>query len=288
MLRAGAGDDCRASARSHASGCWRGCAARCTTRHGARRWLSSRRRRPRSPRSSATPRLGRWQPPRAAGRSGDRSTWSNAWPTRPRLLTLAREAGDSELACRATHGLSSTCSSTATQTRSMPRSRRSQRGRSSCASRCTCGRPRSGARCGRCSRASSSRPTGLRPRRWPPGRPGRRCSRSVLRDPAARDPARAGTDGRARAARLEMVGYNPGRPAWRACCRDAAVGIRPHRGGAGGIFGYSENDFADIQRDGDWMIAITLLADCAVELGDERACGDSSMSCWRPIATATS
>ncbi len=31
-------------------------------------------------------------------------------------------------------------------------------------------------------------------------------------------------------------------------------------------------DFVDIRLDGDWMIAITLLADCAVELGDaERA-----------------
>ncbi|HUO73531.1 MAG TPA: AAA family ATPase [Solirubrobacteraceae bacterium] len=66
----------------------------------------------------------------------------------------------------------------------------------------------------------------------------------------------------------EMVASNPGRPAWRAAiatllwesgrvdeARTEFVAIATH-------------SFADIEHDGDWMIAITLLADTAAELGD--------------------
>jgi DNA-binding SARP family transcriptional activator/tetratricopeptide (TPR) repeat protein len=66
----------------------------------------------------------------------------------------------------------------------------------------------------------------------------------------------------------EMVRSNPDRPAWRAalatllCDIDCQQEARP-------LFDeLAEAGFENIPEDGDWLIAITLLADCCVELQD--------------------
>ena len=72
---------------------------------------------------------------------------------------------------------------------------------------------------------------------------------------------------------LEMVGHNPGRPGWRAAVATLLWESGRLEEARAEFSAIAENDFADIERDGDWMIAITLLADCAVELGDEQRAG---------------
>ncbi len=68
----------------------------------------------------------------------------------------------------------------------------------------------------------------------------------------------------------EMVGSNPDRPAWRAAVATLLWESGRFEEAQAEFSAIAENDFADIERDGDWMIAITLLADCAVELADAR------------------
>ena len=67
----------------------------------------------------------------------------------------------------------------------------------------------------------------------------------------------------------EMIAPQPGhRPAWRAALATLLWESGRVEEARAEFEALAANDFADIPRDGDWLIAITLLADCAVELGD--------------------
>jgi DNA-binding SARP family transcriptional activator len=67
---------------------------------------------------------------------------------------------------------------------------------------------------------------------------------------------------------LEMVRANPDRPAWRAGLITLLTEVGRVQEAQAELDRLAANDFADIPVDGDWMIAITLAADCAAELGD--------------------
>jgi DNA-binding SARP family transcriptional activator len=71
----------------------------------------------------------------------------------------------------------------------------------------------------------------------------------------------------------EMVKANPYRPAWRAALA-ALLAEAGRADEAQREFDVvAEQDFHDIPEDGDWLIAITLLADCCVELEDHSRAG---------------
>ena len=221
-----------ASGRSPGCACWRASAARSTTRRGASGWQSSRAEATALAAELETPRRerSRGRPPagvlgsgvsRAAAVGLDRAADARARGGRPGaqlqghawLVVDLLEHGDSDAVDAQIEAFTGA--------------------RSSCASRCTCGTPPSGGRCGRCSRVSSR---GRPARRRGAGNGSRRGGdrAAVLRDAAARDPARAGADGRARAAGREMVGsIRP--PGVARGAGDAAMGDRAHRGGAGGV-----------------------------------------------------
>ncbi len=145
----------------------------------------------------------------------------------------------------------------------MPRSRRSPRAPSGCASRCICGSGGLAGDAGAARRTARGRRR-LAAEALATGSTARRHGAAVLRDPAARDPPRAGADRRARAAGPgDDRANSPGSCAWRAALatllcetgREARRGPSSRRS--------RRMTSSDIPRDGDWLIAITLLADCA-------------------------
>jgi tetratricopeptide (TPR) repeat protein len=71
----------------------------------------------------------------------------------------------------------------------------------------------------------------------------------------------------------ELVKANEQRPAWRSglCLLLCETGRREE--GRAEFELLAAHDFADFVRDGDWMIAVTLLADACTELGDARRAG---------------
>jgi tetratricopeptide (TPR) repeat protein len=70
----------------------------------------------------------------------------------------------------------------------------------------------------------------------------------------------------------EMVNSNPNRPAWQAGLVTLLLDVGRTAEARERFESIAARDFADIQVDGDWLIAITLLADCSAQLGDaERA-----------------
>ena len=71
----------------------------------------------------------------------------------------------------------------------------------------------------------------------------------------------------------ELVRSNPLRPAWRAALAALLCETGPHRGGPSRARRvWPAGTFSTSSEDGDWMTAITLLADCCADLGDaERA-----------------
>ncbi len=67
----------------------------------------------------------------------------------------------------------------------------------------------------------------------------------------------------------ELVASNPHRPAWRAALAALlAEGDRSEEAQRE-VDALAAQDFEDIPQDGDWLIAMTLLADCCAELKDE-------------------
>jgi DNA-binding SARP family transcriptional activator/tetratricopeptide (TPR) repeat protein len=66
----------------------------------------------------------------------------------------------------------------------------------------------------------------------------------------------------------EMLRANADRPAWRAALATLLWECGRFDEARAEFAAMAAHDFADFERDGDWMIAITLLADCAVALGD--------------------
>ena len=69
----------------------------------------------------------------------------------------------------------------------------------------------------------------------------------------------------------ELVNANPHRPAWRAALMTLLWETGRRDEALRELDALATHDFADIPRDGDWLIAITLLAEGAAELGDRRA-----------------
>ena len=185
--------------------------------------------------------------------------------------------------CRATPGSCSICSSTATGRRRRPDRGVQPRARSGCASRCTCGTPRSGGRCGRCSADGCRKPTRWRARRWRPGRTARRSPRrsttrsSCWRSAASRAGWRELEPPRASWSRSPIPTGRPGAPRSRRCCGRPGSLRRPGR-----VRAARRSRLRGIPHDGDWMTAMTLLADCSVELGDRRARRRSCTSCCCP------
>ncbi len=68
----------------------------------------------------------------------------------------------------------------------------------------------------------------------------------------------------------ELVATNPHRPAWRATLATVLCETDRLDEAAAELDVLARQDFADIPPDGDWMVAITLLADVASELSDSR------------------
>jgi len=68
----------------------------------------------------------------------------------------------------------------------------------------------------------------------------------------------------------EMVKSNPGRPAWGAALVTLLLEVGQTSEARDEFEALAALDFQDIHVDGDWLIAITLLADCSVHLGDAR------------------
>jgi DNA-binding SARP family transcriptional activator len=66
----------------------------------------------------------------------------------------------------------------------------------------------------------------------------------------------------------ELVNANPHRPAWRAALMTLLWETGRRDEALHELDELARHDFADIPRDGDWLIAITLLAEGAAELGD--------------------
>jgi DNA-binding SARP family transcriptional activator/tetratricopeptide (TPR) repeat protein len=71
----------------------------------------------------------------------------------------------------------------------------------------------------------------------------------------------------------DMVRSNPTRPAWRAALATLLWECGRMEEAREVFETLAEHDFADIPVDGDWLIAITLLADCSVQLHDARRAG---------------
>jgi hypothetical protein len=66
----------------------------------------------------------------------------------------------------------------------------------------------------------------------------------------------------------ELVKSNPHRPAWRAVLGLLLTEAGRREDGRAELKGLADTHFADIPLDGDWMIAMTVLADVAVALED--------------------
>jgi DNA-binding SARP family transcriptional activator/tetratricopeptide (TPR) repeat protein len=66
----------------------------------------------------------------------------------------------------------------------------------------------------------------------------------------------------------DVVEANPGRPAWRAALAVLFQETGRMAQARREFDALAAHDFADIPHDGDWMVAVTLLADLAAELGD--------------------
>ena len=142
---------------------------------------------------------------------------------------------------------------------------------SGCASRCICGTRPCGGRCGRCSMAGSSRPTAWPRRRWRSARtpkPSRRPS-TTRSSCSGSGRSRAGWAS-SRRPRGSSWRRNPHRPAWRAALAAllAEEGDRKEEAQRE-VDALAAQDFEDIPQDGDWLIAMTLLAECCAELRDE-------------------
>ena len=70
----------------------------------------------------------------------------------------------------------------------------------------------------------------------------------------------------------EFVQSNPNRPAWRAGLVTLLLEIGSPEEAQAEFAALAAHDFEDVPHDGDWLTAMALLADCSVELGDpERA-----------------
>jgi tetratricopeptide (TPR) repeat protein len=67
-----------------------------------------------------------------------------------------------------------------------------------------------------------------------------------------------------------MVRSNPARPAWRAWMLTLLIETGRTEEAKAELDALAAHDFADFTVDGDWLVAITLLADCAAALGDTR------------------
>jgi DNA-binding SARP family transcriptional activator len=68
----------------------------------------------------------------------------------------------------------------------------------------------------------------------------------------------------------ELVGSNPNLPPWRAGLATLLLEIGRADEARLEFEALAAGDFEDIPQDGDWLIAITLLADCSVALGDSK------------------
>ena len=271
--RAGAGDDRRRATRRRGCCCCRGCAARCTT--------PTERDRMRALSAEATviaaelddPRASAWPRPRAGGPTGDPAISSGGWPTRPSCCAPRREAGDIELTLQGhawlvvdllEHGDRGGRGGPdrgvhRRRARAAPAAVPVERGGVAGDERAA-GRP------------PGARPSGSPPRRW------RRASApegdtapqyyAIQLLAIRREQARMAE---LEAAARDLVRPNPQRPAWRAAlatllcetgrideARPSSTRSRP-RG------------FADIPRDGDWMVAMTLLGGRRDRAGRRRA-----------------
>ena len=70
----------------------------------------------------------------------------------------------------------------------------------------------------------------------------------------------------------QLVQSNPLRAAWRAGLATLLCELERTEEAQAELDGLASQNFQDIEQDGDWMTAITLLADCCADLGDaERA-----------------
>ncbi len=67
----------------------------------------------------------------------------------------------------------------------------------------------------------------------------------------------------------ELVASNPHRPAWRAALAALLAEQDRREEAQREVDALASQDFEDIPQDGDWLIAMTLLADCCAELRDE-------------------
>ncbi len=71
----------------------------------------------------------------------------------------------------------------------------------------------------------------------------------------------------------EFVLTNPHRPAWRAGLATLLCELDRAEEAQAELDALAGENFQDIQEDGDWMTAITLLADCCADLGDAERAG---------------
>ena len=72
----------------------------------------------------------------------------------------------------------------------------------------------------------------------------------------------------------EMIRRSPGIVAWNAALATLLLETGREAEARAEFEAVAANDFTDIPGDGDWLIAITLLADLSAGLGDARAGGD--------------
>ena len=187
------------------------------------------------------------------------------------MLTLAREAGDLELELQA----SRVARGRPARARRLGRRRRADRGvhgrrRTAASAAVPVERDRMAGDAGAARRqARAGRPAG---RRGAGDRLARRdrYRASVLRHPAAGDPAasRAGWA----SSRLPRGSWwrpipiaRPGEQRWRRCSPKEGRDAEAQRE----VDALAAQDFEDIPQDGDWLIAMTLLAECCAELKDQ-------------------
>ena len=71
----------------------------------------------------------------------------------------------------------------------------------------------------------------------------------------------------------EFVQSNAQRPAWRAALATLLCELGRTPEAQHEVDVLAQEDFEDIEQDGDWMTAITLLADCCADLGDAERAG---------------
>jgi tetratricopeptide (TPR) repeat protein len=71
----------------------------------------------------------------------------------------------------------------------------------------------------------------------------------------------------------DLMATNPHRPGWRAALATLLYETDRFDEAASELDALAHQDFADIPPDGDWMIAMTLLADVASGLGDSERAG---------------